>query len=185
MTWLVLGLFLWMAAHLFKRIFPRQRAALGRAGRPVIAALIVTAVVLMVKGYGEAEVAVLWQLEEWAWHLNNIAMYIAVCLSGLGHAARGWVATHLRHAMLWGAVVWALAHLLVNGDMASLVLFGGLGLWAFAQMAAINRMEGPWPPQDAGSISKDAVICAAAAFIYAAVVGIHYWLGYQVIAILE
>ena len=56
-------------------------------------------------------------------------MLVAVALIGAGHSkgrARGW----LRHPMLTGVVVWAVAHLLVNGDVASLVLFGWLGLWA-------------------------------------------------------
>ncbi len=49
-----------------------------------------------------------------------------------------------------GVVVWAVAHLLVNGDLASLVLFAALGLWALAEMAVINRAEGPWSPPAQG-----------------------------------
>ena len=54
------------------------------------------------------------------------------CLLGLGHSksrAKGW----LRNPMLTAVVVWAVAHLLVNGDVASLVMFGWLGLWAVAR----------------------------------------------------
>ena len=158
---------------------------MGLPGKGLAAGLILAGLALMIIGYGDAETEVLWELPEWAWHLNNVAMYVAVCLSGLGHAAQGWVATRLRHPMLWGAVVWAAAHLLVNGDTASLVLFGGLGVWAFVQMAAINRVEGSWHPPEPGRPWKDLAICAASLVIYAVVAGVHYWLGYPVIAVLN
>ncbi len=59
-----------------------------------------------------------------------------------------------------GVVVWAVTHLLVNGDLASLVLFAALGLWALAEMAVINRAEGPWSPPAQGPIAKDATVAA-------------------------
>ena len=90
----------------------------------------------------------------------------------------------MRHPMLLGIVIWAVAHLLVNGDVASLVLFGGLGLWALAEMAVINRAEGPWSAPAEGPIVNDAKIAVLALVLYAAFAGVHYWLGYPVIALL-
>ncbi len=90
----------------------------------------------------------------------------------------------MRHPMLLGIVIWAVAHLLVNGDVASLVLFGGLGLWALAEMAIINRAEGPWSAPAEGPIVNDAKFAVLALVLYAAFAGVHYWLGYPVIALL-
>ena len=65
------------------------------------------------------------------------------------------------------------------------MLFGGLGLWALVEMAVINRAEGPWTPPERGSYAKDAMMLAAAAVLFAVIAGIHYWLGYSVIAALN
>ncbi len=50
MTWLVLGVLLWVGAHLFKRVLPKQRDALGKWGRPLVAVVIVVSIVLMIIG---------------------------------------------------------------------------------------------------------------------------------------
>ena len=84
---------------------------------------------LIIIGFRRAPVVPVYDPPPWAIHLNNLLMVVAVLLLGLGHSksrARGW----LRHPMLTAVVVWAVAHLLVNGDQASLVMFGWLGLWA-------------------------------------------------------
>jgi uncharacterized membrane protein len=58
----------------------------------------------------------------------------------------------LRHPQLTGVLIWGIAHLLSNGDSRSLVLFGGLGLWAIVEMIVINRREGAWVrPQPVGA----------------------------------
>ena len=70
-------------------------------------------------------------------------MFLAVALMGAGQSkghARSW----LRHPMLTGVLVWAFAHLLVNGDVASLILFGWMAAWALASMALINAREPAW-----------------------------------------
>jgi uncharacterized membrane protein len=115
--------------------------------------------------------------------LNNVLMLVAIFLMDAGRVG-GVVAAKLSHPMLWGIVVWAVAHLLVNGDSASLVLFGGLGIWALVQMAAINRSEGPWSAPARGPIVKDVRLAVIALVLYAAIAPFHDWLGYPVIALL-
>ena len=183
MNWLILGVLLWIGAHLFKRILPKQRAALGKAGMAIVAALVLISVVLMIIGYREAEEVQLYALPIWAWYLNNLMMLVAIFMMDVG-MVKGVVRTKLRHPMLLGAVIWAVAHLLVNGDLASLVLFGGLGLWALFEMAVISRADGPWLAPAKGSIINDGKVAILAAALYAAFAGIHYWLGHSVIAFL-
>ena len=78
-----------------------------------------------------------------------------------------------------------MAHLLVNGDLASLVLFGGLGLWALSEMVIISRADGAWSASAQGPMVKDVKTAVFALVIYAAIVAVHYWLlGYSVVAIL-
>ncbi len=185
MVWLISGLLLWIGAHFFKRAFPRQRATLGKAGRAVVAVLILTGIVLMVIGYRAVDVVPLYALPYWVWHVNNALMLVALFFMDAGRVS-GIVRTKVRHPMLMGVVIWSVAHLLVNGDLASLILFGGLGLWALAEMNIISRTEGPWTPPARGTITKDLRIVGLAVVLYAIIVGIHYWLlGYSVIALLN
>ena len=179
MTVLILGVLLWMAAHLFKRILPVQRAALGRTGKIIVAAAILVSIALMIVGYRAAEEVALYALPLWSWQLNNLLMLAALFMMDVGRA-EGVVRTKVRHPMLLGVAIWSTAHLLVNGDLASLVLFGGLGLWALVEMVVISRVEGVWHPPAAGSILSDGKIAMFAMVLYGLIVAIHNWLGYPV-----
>jgi uncharacterized membrane protein len=183
MTWLVLGILLWVGAHLFKRVLPKQREALGKWGRPLVAVILAVGVVLMIVGFRESEDVPLYALPIWAWYLNNLLMLAALFMLDIGRA-NGVVRTKVRHPMLMGVVIWSVAHLLVNGDLAAFVLFAGLGSWALIEMAAISRAEGPWLAPAKGPIVNDGKVAVIAAALYAAFVGVHYWLGYSVIVFL-
>ena len=61
----------------------------------------------------------------------------------------------LRHPQLTGLIVWAIGHLLANGDILSVVLFGGLGVWAVAEIVLINRREGAWVKPEPVPISAE------------------------------
>jgi uncharacterized membrane protein len=54
----------------------------------------------------------------------------------------------VRHPQLLGMATWTVAHLLSNGESRSIVLFGGLGLWALSAMVTINRRDGAWQKPD-------------------------------------
>lgn len=182
MSLLILGLLVWAAGHFFKRVAPTARADLADrlgAGRSkiAVAAALGVGVLLMIVGYRAAPYVALYTPPGWGVHLNNLAMLFAVALFGMGNSkgrARSW----LRHPMLTGVVVWALAHLLVNGDLASLVLFGGLGLWAAAEMAVINAREPAWVRPAPGPASGDARLVVITLVAYAVIAGVHALLGY-------
>ncbi len=62
-------------------------------------------------------------------HLNNLLMVIAVFVFGMS-ATTGRLRGKMRHPQLTAVKIWAVAHLLVNGDLASIILFGGMLAWA-------------------------------------------------------
>jgi uncharacterized membrane protein len=182
MTLLVLGLLLWTAAHLFKRVAPDARARLAaaagdRPSRGIMAGLILVSVVLMVIGFRSAPVVPVYAPPAWGIHVNNLLMFVAVLLMGAGQS-KGRARALMRHPMLTGVIVWAVAHLLVNGDRASLLLFGWLGLWAVANMLVINAREPAWVRPAPGPASGDLRLVLIAVVIYAVIASVHIWLGY-------
>ncbi len=176
MTLLIGGLILWTVAHFFKRVTPDLRSSLGNAGKGIVAVLIIISVVMMVKGFQAAPEDVIYEAPGWGKPVNNLLMLVAVALMGMGNSkgrARSW----LRHPMLIGLLVWSGAHILVNGDVASLVLFGGLAAWALVTMALINRAEGPWQRPEPGPASSDVKWLVISAVVFAVIAGIHVWIG--------
>jgi uncharacterized membrane protein len=182
MTLLVLGLILWTAVHLFKRVAPDARARMDAAmgagpAKGVIAVLLLAATALIIIGFRRAPGAPVYLPPTWGVHLNNLLMLVAVGLLGAGHSkgrARSW----LRHPMLAAVVVWAVAHLLVNGDAASLVLFGWMGLWAIAEMLTNNAREPIWQRPAPGTTAGDLRWAAITLVLFAVITAIHTWLGY-------
>jgi len=184
MTLLVAGLGLWIAAHLFGRLAPGARAGLaaglGPAARGLVAAVILAGLVLMVAGYRGAATVALYAPPGWGIHLNNLLLLAAVALFGVGHS-QGRLRGRLRHPMLTGTALWAFGHLLVRGDVASVVLFLGLGLWALAAILLIEaRAPAAAPaagPAPRGSLAGDLGLLAGAVALFLVIVTLHGWLG--------
>lgn len=177
MIWLVLGLALWVAGHAFKRVMPDVRQGMGEKGKGVSAAIILAGVVLMVIGYRGWYAEPAYTPPAWGVHLNNLLMLIAVILFGLG-SSKSTFRGMMRHPMLAGLATWAVAHLMANGDWASVVLFGGLGLWALAEMAVINRAEPDWERPEPGTTGGTVKLLVISAVLYAVIATVHWWLGY-------
>ena len=173
---LILGVALWWAAHLYKRVAPASRAGMGEAGKGMVTGLLVLSIILMVIGYRGAEGAFFWGPNPALVGINNLLMLGSVYL----FAAAGMktaLARKMRHPMLWGAVLWAVGHLLVNGDTPSFVLFGGIAVWALLSMVLINR-AGPWVMPAAKPAKFEAMALAGSLLVYGGIVGVHYALGY-------
>lgn len=181
MTLLILGLALWVLAHLFKRLAPEARAAMaermGDASKGVIALALVISIVLMVIGYRAAGFVHVYVPPSWGIHLNNLLMLVAVLLLGLGHS-KSRIRGIMRHPMLTSVIVWSVAHLLVNGDLASLILFGVLALWALVEMRVINRAEPDYVAAEPGTVAGDIRLAIITLVVFAVISGIHAWLGY-------
>jgi len=177
MLLLTAGLALWIGAHLFKRLAPAQRAAIGERGKGVIALLILAGIVLMVIGYRMADGAFFWGRHPALVGINNLLMLLSIYMFAAA-GARTALARKMRHPMLGAVKVWALAHLLVNGDVASFVLFGGLLAWAVIEMIMINKAEPEWTRPEPVPVSKEISVFVISIVVYALVAMVHYWLGY-------
>lgn len=171
---LILGVALWWAAHLYKRAAPASRAAMGSRGRAMVSGLLVLSIVLMVIGYRSAEGAFFWGPHPALVGINNLLVVLAVYLfAASGMKTR--VTAFTRHPMLWGFALWAVAHLLVNGDTPSFVLFGGLLAWAFVEMAAISRAS-PWTRPTGPFPARKEAMAVVGAVVVTLVIGLIHGL---------
>ena len=164
-------------ARELQRLAPEARARMGDAAKGGVALASVAGIVLMVMGYGRADFVPVYAPPTWGVHANNLLVLIGFYVFGIG-MAKGALSQKVRHPMLSGVVIWAAAHLLVRGDLASVILFGGLALWALAAMTLINAQSGAWtPPAAKGGAKRDLVAVPIVLVTYAAVGWLHGWLG--------
>lgn len=173
---LILGVALWWAAHLFKRVMPDARAQMGDKGKGMVALAIGASILLMIFGYRMADGAFFWGRSPATVGINNLLMIAALYFTSPG-PSKGALFYKMRHPMLTGFLIWTVAHLLVNGDVPSFILFGGLGVWAVVEMSIINKAEPIWTPPEKGEIKKDAIFLAASVVLLAVIGFVHTWLG--------
>lgn len=173
---LILGLLLWVGAHIFKRVLPEQRAALGDTGKIGVTVALLVSLGLMIWGYRGAEFIPVWYPPSFMVHINNLLMLIAIFVFGMS-ATTGRLRGKMRHPQLTAVKIWAVAHLLVNGDVASIILFGGLLAWAVLEVILINRAEPVWDRPQPGEAKKDVLLVVITLVAFGLIAAIHAWLG--------
>lgn len=174
---LVLGLAVFLASHLFVRSRSRRAAAMARLGeipyRIVFSLVSILAVVLIVIGFAQyraAEWIDIWYPPLWMRHVTVVLVLPAVIL-----LVAAFVPGHLKIWSKYPALVavklWALAHLLSNGDLGSILMFGTFLAWAVIARIALKRQppEGTKPlPSERRLWINDAVAVIAGMLIYLA-----------------
>lgn len=178
MTLLILGVLLWAFSHTYKRLFPGLRARIGEEpGKGLAALMALAGIVLMVIGYRMAPIIPVYTPLAGMGHLVNLTMIVSIYFLGAG-GMNTWITTKVRHNMLTGTLIWALSHLLVNGDVASLILFGGMAVYSVLSMILISRAV-PWQKPEPSGARKEIILVVATLVLYAVITGIHWWLGYN------
>ena len=137
MTWLILGLVLFLGAH-STRIFAdewrtRTLAAWGEKPFKAVYALVsLLGFYGLIVGYAEVQLqpVFIWQPPIAARHISVLLMLFASILLVAAHIPANHFKVHLGHPMVLSVKVWALAHLLSNGNLADLILFGAFLAWS-------------------------------------------------------
>jgi uncharacterized membrane protein len=157
-----------------------SRAALiGRLGEGPYKGLYSLAsaggLVLIVWGfarYREMAWLQLWTPPAWLHPVALVLMWLAFVALAAAYSPAGWIKGVLRHPMLVGVKAWALAHLLVNGDLGALILFGAFLAWAVYDRIALKRRGDEGAPR-AGFGVGDVVALAVGSAAYAAMFWLH------------
>lgn len=180
MSLLIAGLVLWTVVHFLpsKGMSLKQKLldSLGEKGyMGVFTILILVALVLIVFGWRSSVPTHLYILPEIA---RPIALLLMVCAFLLFGAARQStrIKQFIRHPQLSSVIVWSIAHLLLNGDSRSLVLFGWLGMWALLEILAINKREGDWVKAEIPPVAKEAQWLVISFLIFTTVAFAHPYL---------
>ena len=178
MVLLIAGLIIWIGAHLLKRLAPDARVRLGDTGKAILGVVLLISLGLIIVGYrGQDTAPQLWNPPAFLTGINNLLMVLAVYLfAASGMKTR--ITAIIRHPQLTAVKSWAVAHLLVNGDLASLILFGTMLVWAVVEVILINRAEPVWTRPAAAPTGKEIGAVVGTIVVFGGIAVIHNWLGY-------
>ena len=180
MTALATGLSIWIVVHLLPSLLPRQRRwlmqRLGLGYQGLFSLVILAGLGLMIYGWRHAEPAFVYAPSPGLRPLAIGLIVIGFILLAAANFPATRVKRVLRHPQLTGVLLWALAHLLLNGDSRSLLLFAGLALWSAVSIFSISRREGPWVRPAPGPWWHEAAIVAAGLALAALAAWFHVYL---------
>lgn len=150
MIQLSLGLFLFLFPHLWREFGLRttllQALPSEGAYKGLFSLVTFAGLGLIIWGMSVAPFTMVWQPPfEWRW-LSHVLMLPALVLTVAGNLPMSHLRMVLRHPMLLGVLLWALAHLWANGDLASLLLFGSFAVWSGIKIFAL--WHAPRPPRN-------------------------------------
>ena len=180
MVLLVLGILLFAGVHFVPSLAPGLKASwLGRLGengyKGTFSVLLLASFGLIITGWRSAQPEFLYAPSPALRHPAMGLLLIAFLLMVVSSRSSR-LSLLIRHPQLSGVTLWGIAHLLLNGDSRSLVLFGGMAVWAVVEMIAINRRDGAWIKGVAPSWGTELVNLVIALVVVAVVIYIHPWL---------
>ena len=164
MTLLVAGLALFVAVHLLPSVVPLRAALIARLGAGAYRGLFslgaAAGLVLVVWGFSRAPFEPLYNAPAWGRQVAIVAVPVALVLLAAAN-----MPTHiravLRHPMLLGVLLWAIAHLVSNGDLRSVVLFGGFAGYAVLDLVSVVARSKRPSTEKAPRLAMDGVAIVA------------------------
>jgi uncharacterized membrane protein len=181
MTKLIAGLVIFLGVHSIRIFAPAWRdrmvARLGlNTWKMIYSVASLAGFVLIVIGYGAArlEPVVLYQPPFWLRHVAALLMLLAFPVLVSAYFP-GRIKAAVKHPMLVATKTWAVAHLLANGTLADVLLFGGFLAWAVIDRIAVGKRGEPAPV--AGPIRNDVIAVVLGTLLYVVFVfWAHRWL---------
>ena len=189
MAWLIVGLLVFFVPHCIGLAAPQWRAQqIARIGekrwKGLYSLVSLAGLVLIIWGYGHARASpvAVFTPAGWTRHAAALLTVIAFVLIAAAYVPRTKIKAAIGHPMTAGVALWALAHLLANGQLHDVVLFGAFSVWALATLfirRARDRRAGTIYP--AGTVAKDAIAVVAgilvavgfALFLHAPLIGVR------------
>lgn len=162
MTILILGLFIFFAIHSVRIVAPGLRmnaiATMGEGGwKRLFSAIAAVGLALIVWGWMSyrLDAPFAYAPPIWGRHVTYTLVLFAFILLAAAYVPTGYIKTFVRHPFLTAVALWGLGHLLANGDMAGLLLFGTF--LAYAVIDRIAVMFRTAPPSEKPAWQGDAI----------------------------
>ncbi|MBW9062777.1 NnrU family protein [Rhizobium herbae] len=148
MTLLLLGIVIFLGMHLVRVVAPGLRASvIERQGKGawlgIYTAISLVGLLLIIYGFGEARAVtgVLYTPPVFLTHISLLLMLLAFICLAAGFLPAGRIAVAVKHPQVLSIKIWALAHLLANGETSSVLLFGSFLAWAVILRISLKRRE--------------------------------------------
>jgi uncharacterized membrane protein len=161
---MILGLILFFGIHTLttqRDLRARFIASMGEGGYKIFYALVSIAGLALI-AWGFAEYRATGWIDVWnpprAFKHITAALMLPAVILVVASYIRGRIYTTLKHPMLTGVKLWAAAHLLANGDLGSIILFGSFLAWAvFDRISLKRRPDAGAPPIPVGGPGNDLI----------------------------
>jgi uncharacterized membrane protein len=181
MSLLVLGLVLFLGIHIFTTLRAPRAALIGRLGegpyKGLYSLVAAAGLVLIVWGfsrYRSGGYIQVWDPPFAIFHpIALVLLWFALVALTATYAPASRIKSILRHPMLVAVKAWALSHLLVNGDLGSLLLFGGLLAWAIYDRIAVKRRGDQGAPVVGSFGRNDVIVVVIGTVAYVAILWLH------------
>lgn len=185
MTYLILGLVIFLGVHSVRIVAEgwraQTRARLGEARyKGVYSVVSLLGFALIVWGFGLArqQPVVLWSPPVGMRHLASLLTLLAFVLLAAAYVPANRIKARVHHPMVIAVKTWALAHLVANGTLAHIVLFGAFLAWAVLDFIAARKRDRAtgvqYPPGTGGATAVTVVVGAGAWAVFAFL--LHGWL---------
>jgi len=179
MTLLLAGLILFLGIHTLGTLRELRAALIGRIGegpyKGFYSLVSAAGLVLIVWGfarYRDTGYVQVWSPPAWLHPIVLVLMWFAFVALAAAYSPPGWIKGTLRHPMLVGVKSWAFAHLLANGDLGALVLFGAFLAWAAYDRIAVKRRGDMGAPRS-GFVTGDVIALGVGSVVYAVMFWLH------------
>ena len=170
---LVAGLVVFIGSHVFVTMRAQRAAAIARIGegayKGLMALLSLIGLILIGYGFGRYRATGwidIWHPPHWTYYITEILMWPASVFVVAAYI-RGNIWRALKHPMLAGVKTWAAAHLISNGDLGSILLFGSFLVWAGYDRATLkHRADAGAPPIPSGGYRNDIIALVVGTALY-------------------
>lgn len=181
MSLLVLGLVLFLGIHVFTTLRAPRAAVIGRLGEgpykglySLVAAIGLVLIVWGFSRYRSEGYIQVWNPPFAIFHpIALVLLWFALVALTATYAPTGRIKSLLRHPMLVAVKAWALSHLLVNGDLGSLLLFGSLLVWAIYDRIAVKRRGDMGAVAVASFGRNDAIVIVIGTLAFFVILWLH------------
>lgn len=175
MTLLIIGLVVFIGIHFFPRFRAARRSVIDAIGegpyKGLFSVVSLVSIVVVVYAYRRTDFIEVYEAPSFGRDVTHALMPFAFLLAA-GANMKSNLKRYVRHPLSWAVVVWAVAHLTANGDLASVILFGGLGLFAAVNMT-VSSMAGPASAPPNYPRKNDIILVVAGLVSFLAVMWAH------------